>query len=350
MLTLGQSLCRLSEGAWAHVERSPFHPQQILWRRGEVLQEVRCRPVRAAATEGNSTEGKCYLNTIPVRVGSERLLLEAGSRVVVEPAEVTEVPCSTALSPIFVTDDMKAIVADPSVRQLPLDLTGHGSQAPLLHALDSMVSMDDDRVFQDILYSADEIRSFTEYLHYSRVKDAVTTQLVGDFCHGSKEACGSYKPRPGYNLDLTQIQDKVFSPLAWVNAMMEHVREVGAYSGFGFLIWFLFMFLKTFITTIRMRLAGYFWTDSFQIARGYPRGQAPDPPVHSHCRLRSNRRTASFDDEEESLPLPPIRSSNVYVTPVAVASNPTPGVPEVGTHHPPSYPLLFTPPPTKGAK
>ena len=132
--------------------------------------------------------------------------------------------------------------------------------------------------------------------------------------------------------------------------MMEHVREIGAYLGFGFLLWFVFMFLKTFITTIRMRLAGYFWSDSFQIAGGYPRGQAQDPPVHSHRRLRSNRRTASFDDEEESLPLPPVRQSNVYVTPVAVASNPTPVVPEVGTHHPPSYPLLFTPSPTEGAK
>ena len=364
LLTLGQSLCKLAEGSWTRMERSPFHPLQMIRRRGEVLQEIRCSSTPVYATEGDSLNNKCYLNALPVRLGTEFLLMQAGSRLLTTPDGISEVPCSAVNSPLFITADRRVLVADPIVRVLTMKLDGHGNTStPLLHALDMMTQTTDDQVFTDILYSPAEVASFSEYLHFSRVKEAVQTHLVGDYCHSSGSSdCGAYSPQPGYNLDLAAIKDITYTPYAWLNDVLEETRHIGAYAGFVFLVWFVLMTIRTFIKTVKLRLEGFFWRDSFQIARGLPRSDVPtrppgpvivdnEPPRSSQRRLRRHRADVLPEMEAfetDSIPLEPRRTSP-YV--------PTTALPLTLPSSPPEYNHLlprssgtetrYTPTPTK---
>ena len=272
LLNLGSSICAITENGWGDTEKSPFHLDHILRRKGEVLQELTCKTVSVTATSGDSFNGNCYLDGLPIRMGSEHLLLLAGSRLLVTPEDIAKVPCSPMTAPLFITQDGRVLTADPEVKEVDLQLSHE--TAPLVHALDLQQGAADDVVFTELLYSPDEIKSFSEFLSYNRVKDAASLQLVGDYCENNPQ-CGSYNPETAYNFDLDHIADEIPSPLRTLYRYLDKCARIGSLFGFVLLLLYIGSFFKTIFDIVRYRFRGFYWTEALKMAR-----QPPPPPSY----------------------------------------------------------------------
>ena len=233
-------------------------------------------------------------------MGSEHLLLIANSRILISPETISEVPCAKITSPLFVTYERAILTAAPEVQEISLPLSH--DIAPLIHALDLQENKEEEMVFSELLYSPDEINSFSEYLHFQRVRDAITLQMAGDYCEGNAD-CGAYNPTAGYSVDLSQITDEIPSPLRVFYAIWEKASQIGSTFGFLLLVGYSFTAMKTFIDIVKYRLRGFFWADSFRMARR-------PPPVYvnpdQHLPL-SESSFGSYNQAPVLTPLQPIQ-------------------------------------------
>ena len=265
LLNLGVASCRMSQNSWLNEERSVFHEGQILRKRGEIVQELVCAKVQAVVTTGDHFESKCFYDALPVRYGSEHLLLTAGSRTLVDVDDISVIPCSSITAPMFVTNDNKVIVADPVVRLVDIKLSHDVN--PLFHALYLSNHDDDDQIFSELLYSPDEIQSFTEFLSFNRIRAAASLQLVGDYCSNEGDHCGTFNPSSSYKFNLEQISDSIPSPLRQFWNVMDKIQTIGGYAGFLFLVYFVYSLISITWTTIKNRFSGFNMLDSYRMAR-----------------------------------------------------------------------------------
>ena len=281
LLNLGGALCSVSEQAWTVSERSPFHPDQLIRRRGEVIQELTCRKVKVQTRVGSSI-GSCYLDALPVSLGSEHLLLQASSRTLVERMELSRVPCNSINSPLFVTKEGVIVTADPVVKIIELELSHQ--QSPLIHALDLQDKSTGDQIFTELLYSPSEIESFTEYLSYQRIKEAASLQLIGDYCQKNPD-CGSYNPSNDYSFDLEHLEDEI-SPFAFMSKWTKYVKSFGAYAGAIIAVFYVGNLLYQSFRMVRFRLQGFYWQDSWRMTR-YPRAEVYRERVSDQVEMRA---------------------------------------------------------------
>ena len=265
LVNLGVASCRMSQNSWLNEERSVFHEGQILRKRGEIIQELRCSRVQVVVTIGDHFNSKCYFEAIPVRYGSEHLLLTAGSRTLVEIDEISVIPCSSVTAPMFVTKGNKVIVADPLVRLVDIKLSHDVN--PLFNALYSSDHDDEDQIFTELLYSPDEIQSFSEFLSFNRIRAAASLQLVGDYCSSEGDHCGSFNPSSSYDFNLEQITDAIPNPWRQFWQVMDKIQTIGGYAGFLFLLYFVYDLIAITWKTIKNRFSGFNLFDSYRMAR-----------------------------------------------------------------------------------
>ena len=166
---------------------------------------------------------------------------------------------------MFVTSDNRVIIADPFVRIVDLKLS-HDLN-PLFHALYLANQDDDDQIFSELLYSPDEIQSFTEFLSFNRIRAAASLQLVGDYCSGEGDHCGTYNPSSSYNFNLDQISDAIPNPLRTFWNIMDKIQTIGGYAGFLFLVYFIYSLISITWKTIKNRFSGFNILDSYRMAR-----------------------------------------------------------------------------------
>ena len=271
ILRVGSQLCNAMSRSWLKQDLSPFHAEQILRARGEVIQEMNCRPVTVRARLGESANSKCYREGLPVMLGSEHLLMTANSRSLFEPAKILEVPCSEITAPFFISNDGTILVANPEVKTVNLAL--NHQRSPLMDTLDFDGSQDEEEIFTNLLYSSKELNSFTEYLHFQQVHSAAIQQMVGTYCAGNSD-CGKYSPGKGYDFNLNNFEKELeeFDPFTQLD---EWIRYLGAYGGFIILIWYIITIIYSLSTIVKYRCRGYFWKDSLQLTMR-PRPHQPN--------------------------------------------------------------------------
>ena len=304
ILRVGSQLCNAMSSSWLSQDLSPFHEKQLLRARGEVLQELECRPVMVRARVGESYNNKCYKGGLPVNLGSEHLLMSANTRTLFEPATILEVPCNEITAPMFIADDGTVLVANPEVKVVNIAL--NHQRAPLMDTLDFDGAQDEEEIFQNLLYSSKELSSFTEYLHFQQVHSAAVQQLVGTYCAGNAD-CGRYKPGQGYNFNLDNFERELneFNPFT---KMDEWIRYLGAYGGFIIFVWYVLTLLYSLSTIVKYRCRGYFWKDSIQLTMR-PRPHQPtyrqEMTQLNNSPINNSMMVDQPNTEVQNLPDPP---------------------------------------------
>jgi hypothetical protein len=288
-------------------------------RRGEVIQEVTCSAVQVTVQVGEKLVDGCYINSLPARLGSEIVLLTAVDRTIVTPDSISRIPCSRMTSPLFITEEKVVLAANPEIIIVDINLDSHDT--PLFHALDLQLGESEDRVFDDLLYSKEEISSFSEFLHFRRIKAAFNLQLVGDYCANNRQ-CGSMNTDGGYDIDLDNIVDTPqLTPWFLLNNSLEKIQHIGGYVGFLVLIYFILSAIWLVIQVIRFRFKGYFWSSALEMAKG-------NRTVVEPRRSRENPR------QEEEVLLVPVPAPAPALAPVPVPA------PAPAWAPPPSYQQL----------
>ena len=245
---LGMSLCHMNRHTLIQSERSPFHKNAILRIRGEVIQELSCTPVQVEARIGDKRSNKCLLDSLPVWLKNEPMYLQAGTNLVVSESEIAMVICDAMYTPVFKTQNDVLLQANPDVQIIDLQLSH--VNADYLHTF-STVEVDHETYSQDLLYTSKEIAAFNDLIHYQRAKAHVLNNLVMKYCqHGQ---CGAYTPKVGIStFDLSSLEDKILTPLAWFQNWKAVLQEYGSYCSLAIVTYLIIALIAKFFNVIRL--------------------------------------------------------------------------------------------------
>ena len=172
-------LCVLGLSSLQQMERSPFHRDSLIRSRGMILQELSCTPCQVTVTLGYKRGDMCHTEYLPVYLKDEAVYLDAMGLIVTTPV-LDRVDCNEVFTPIFETTEGKLITGNPHIVEVkmsfskPEQLGFH--EAPLDHLEDT----------ESLLYTKAEVKAYSEFLHASRARKAITTALTCRYCAGSK--------------------------------------------------------------------------------------------------------------------------------------------------------------------
>ena len=217
---VASELCTLAKDSWQQEMLSPFHPHALLRVRGEVLQELICRPASVIMREGDSLDNTCWQDAIPVLQGGEHLLLEANTRILVEPSKVRRMPCDALNLPIFNVGG-KFLIADPVIRVVAVNLRK-------INIFDSDLKENHfdsvDAFIEPLLYTRGELQAFRDLIAHKAARKAVTHSFAREYC-GRSGACGDYVPPSGY-MSFDKLLSSV-DPTSWFDTLRGYLQEAG---------------------------------------------------------------------------------------------------------------------------
>ena len=124
------------------------------------------------------------------------------------------------------------------------------------------------------MYTKAEVEAYSEFLHASRARKAITTALTRQYCTGS-DSCGSYQPsEPGtFNLDnlITDLEDT----LDWKQWLISYLQIGGQYASIIILaVWILKLIIKL-LAVLSVKNQGFNWKTALQLNFNLA-GQVPD--------------------------------------------------------------------------
>jgi hypothetical protein len=224
MVDVGLSLCKMARHALDGAEVSPFHPNSLLRVRGELVMELGCTPVRVEVRIGERRSDNCLKDTLPIWYRNEPLYIQSGTHLLVESKELSLVPCSTAFTSVFQTDEGALVQAAPEVQLVEIELTH--IDGDYLHALNANGPIEHSSYGSDLLYTNEEVESFNSLIHFDRAKSHVVDAMVRKYC--TTGDCGSYEPKPGdAGFDIGHLSQQVIPELVWYESLLEHLQEAG---------------------------------------------------------------------------------------------------------------------------
>ena len=155
---------------------------------------MECAKCQVTSILGYQRGDLCHTDYLPVYLGEEAVYLDAMGMIVTTPV-LDQVDCKTIFTPIFQSVDGRLIQANPQAVEVkmaiskPEDLGFH--EAPQDH-IDT----------ESLLYTKAEFEVYSEYMHASRARKAITSAMMRKYC-ASTSSCGSYQPsEPGtFNLE-----------------------------------------------------------------------------------------------------------------------------------------------------
>ena len=111
---------------------------------------------------------------------------------------------------------------------------------------------------EPLLYTKAEMEAYSEFLHASRARKAITTALTRRYCTGS-DSCGSYQPsEPGtFNLDnlITNLEET----LDWRQWLISYLQLGGQYASIIILaVWTLKIIIKL-LAVLSVKKQGFNW-------------------------------------------------------------------------------------------
>ena len=244
-------LCVMGLNSLQQMERSTFHPDNLIRSRGTIIQELSCIPCQVTATLGYSRGDLCHTEYLPVYLGDEAVYLDVMGLIVSTPV-LDRVDCHGVFTPIFETIDGKLIQANPQIVEVKMTISRQENlgfhEAPLDHIEDT----------ESLLYTKAEFEAYSEFLHASRARKAITTALTRQYCTGS-DSCGSYQPsEPGtFNLDnpITNVEET----LDWRQWLISYLQLGGQYASVIILaVWTLKIVIKL-LAVISVKKQGFNW-------------------------------------------------------------------------------------------
>ena len=208
-------------------------------------------------TLGYTRGNLCHTEYLPVYLGEEAVYLDVMGMIVTTPV-LDQVDCRGVFTPIFETIDGRLVQANPQIIEVkmaiskPENLGFH--EAPLDHIEDT----------ESLLYTKAEFEAYSEFLHASRARKAITTAITRKYC-ASTASCGSYQPsEPGiFNLDtlITDVKDT----LDWKQWLISYLQTGGQYASIIILaVWVLKIILKL-LAVLSMRNQGFAWKTAVQL-------------------------------------------------------------------------------------
>jgi len=215
------NLCKLSQHTFGAAELSPFHKHALLRVKGELLQELTCKEVRAEVRIGEERSDRCYSDAIPAWLDNQPVLIAARTRLVLSHDESQTVRCDAMYSPVFRTDDGTLVQAAPVVKVVDITLTHF--QSDYLHL--GEVGVVHETFGEDILYTTQEISKFNNLLHFGRSRNLVLDSLVRKYCTGGN--CGSYTPGTGSAFSLNALKDEIQQPIHWFEDILKSLEKYG---------------------------------------------------------------------------------------------------------------------------
>ena len=239
---LGARLCSVMQEAVDNYELSPYHKHALIRVRGDVVQELFCKPQRVEVRLGEQRGDRCYQDALPGWYGNQPVLVQARTHLIVEPEEVHLISCNNKFPPVFKALNNELIVAYPQVQiiNLPLD---HGN-TNFLHLQDIPTNYDEIET-GDFLYTQQEMTQFNHLIHFQRTKKQVIDNLVAQYCAGNPE-CGNYQPTINSNFQLEQLDKDITSPFSIFSTWR---RTLESYGGLASII-VLFLLMLSLIYSI----------------------------------------------------------------------------------------------------
>ena len=228
---MGQELCSLGQETWTESDRSVLHKATILRKRGELLQEIHCKEVEVTVWEGEKLWSSCFETFLPVRYGSEMLVLAANSRMLMKMADVMKRDCDNILAPVFITEEGQYIVSDPYIRTIPVTI--HHRKSALLSSLGESEHLHletEDIYSKELLYTAEEESKFDLFVHFSSMRSALSEAFDHQYC--SSGTCGSVETSADFggfdmgNLSTTELIPGWWNWLEKIWRIVWHVGTV----------------------------------------------------------------------------------------------------------------------------
>ena len=104
-------------------------------------------------------------------------------------------------------------------------ITLHHQEKNYLH----LRPVEHNNCVSNFLYTHNEIKRFSNLIHFAQVKKQVLNNLVTDFCKNNP-TCGGYQPavEPVVPLNLAAINDEISSPWTWVNSIKHILIKIGS--------------------------------------------------------------------------------------------------------------------------
>ena len=115
-----------------------------------------------------------------------------------------------------------------------------------------------------LLYTKAKFKAYSEYLHASRARKAITSALTRKYC-ASTASCGSYQPsEPGtFNLEnlVTEIEDK----LDWKQWIVTYLQTGGQYPSIIVLTGWILKIFGKLLAVLSVRKQGFAWKTALQL-------------------------------------------------------------------------------------
>ena len=222
---LSRKLCSINRETLNLNELSPFHQNSLLRIRGDVVQELQCKPVIATAKIGDKRSDQCSSDSLPVWIENQPLRLQARTHLIIEEDPLEMIPCNAAYVPVFLARDGHTLLtAMPEVQTIKMPL-GHIS-SDYLHLNDE--DFTHPAFGEDLLYTAEEITQFNSLIHFQRTKQRVLNSMVSSYCKGNAQ-CGAYQPSKSTSpvFNLQHLEDEMTSPFQFLFNWSKKVAQIG---------------------------------------------------------------------------------------------------------------------------
>ena len=308
MKSVTNKICTIGSHSLELNELSPFHPDSLLRIRGDVIQELKCKRVKAIARLGENRHEKCSSDSLPVWLGNQPIHIQSRTHLIVDEDPLEMIPCSAAYVPVFLAKDGKTmLIANPEVQRAEITI-GHLSE-DYLH-LTETEDLRHPSFGEDLLYTKDEMDQFNELIHFQRTKKRVINALITDYCE-TNDQCGSYSPSSGTAtaFNLQHLEDKVYSPFEIFFDWSEKLSKIGNVCSI--------LIVLLLIISIAYKISKVFWL-TFKHKLGF--GQAVKlglfvdttlmkAMVDATPTVTESYHARPLPSEPEQIPLNPIHTS-----------------------------------------
>ena len=180
---LTEKLCTSKLNFPAGTDISPLNPDYLIRRRGEILQEFKCIPVKVTAIVNSQPHPRCFRHGMPVYLGNTLVLLDTQKKTVIDIEKRNQINCNL-IYPDFVWDTNHEILlyADPTIR-----VETH------LKILDFAMTVHEERhesVEKNLFYTQEELTKYENLMHFHQVREEIFDDFVSNLCNGQDSPCG----------------------------------------------------------------------------------------------------------------------------------------------------------------
>lgn len=218
-------ICSTVANLVENIERSPFMPNAILKREGDLILQIKCKETEVSVNLGDKADF-CIEGYLPVLHNGKEVLLSAISHIIYDENDQTSFPnidCKKA--PYFVTKDGQVIQQRPQIEIVNITLTKLGT------FLDESTGNEINEVDifnNDGLYTSEQFHQFEDLIHWGRKRKMLQNMVIDSYC---KEGNCLGTDRYNFQKYGTNPGGMVKSVMEWIRiTFWDKLQMVGSYT------------------------------------------------------------------------------------------------------------------------